>query len=605
MFLPHQDKRGYIDVVLSLLDVKDHLLYELIPQMVEPHVSRSLQEHFGTVENYRTCVPFGDKAVDLAWQASWPISHKKLSSFIENIVYKNVFEKELKQNCANKQSGSELFTQAAVQDEFDALKNAIVPKKEDNNEPNTDSKSKADSPQDEDDVAYMPPDAEETARATTIAKYQGQAYVLVDQSVQLVLETKDAKAMADLLRESWAKFGIEPVGETPLYDIGVYDIKMSGEVVTSPHLRIMSFRDEHWEKMATAFLRSTLPVGSDALTEVNWPASSPIVLLDGGKGHRDCFFHDPFKIEKKVMVKESHLTIHISEASIELRRQRQQLTTPLSMCSHETARVYLADSLNSQYVRRKHYEGSSASSGIGPVAYTTDDAAWVKTFKDKKDIYGKSNRIAPGGRTPGVDSDLAAKMKRKDEDREHVFFFTLPWEFYEDLYRCLGARTATGLTLGDAQMAIGAMMAEVPFVGVCLTEHHRNGVRKHLANTVFKGFFTEGSSFYDARIAKDLQEAGLAKAKEAANDDKGAGEPPTKKPKKNDNNPGTGGGGGGGPPAAAAAGADPTPKAGAKPPKAQGATAVADKMKRALAALGGSGASADDPGDGGEGDGGA
>ena len=128
MFLPHQDKRGYIDVVLSLLDVKDHLLYELIPQMVEPHVSRSLQEHFGTVENYRTCVPFGDKAVDLAWQASWPISHKKLSTFIEHIVYKNVCEKELKQNCANKQSGSELFTQAAVQDEFDAIKNAIVPK---------------------------------------------------------------------------------------------------------------------------------------------------------------------------------------------------------------------------------------------------------------------------------------------------------------------------------------------------------------------------------------------------------------------------------------------------------------------------------------------
>ena len=77
MFLPHQDKRGYLDVVLSLLDVKDHVLYELIPKMVEPHVSKALQEHFGTVENYRTCVPFGDKAVDLAWQASWPISHTK------------------------------------------------------------------------------------------------------------------------------------------------------------------------------------------------------------------------------------------------------------------------------------------------------------------------------------------------------------------------------------------------------------------------------------------------------------------------------------------------------------------------------------------------
>ena len=542
MFLPHQDKRGYLDVVLSLLDVKDHVLYELIPQMVEPHVSRALQEHFGTVENYRTCVPFGDKAVDLAWQASWPITHKKLSTFVENLLYKNVYEKELKQNVANKQSGSELFTLLAVKEEFDAIKQAIVPKKEDSDEPKKGSESKADNPQDEDDVAYMPPDAEETAQAV-IKKYQEQAYVLVDQSVQLVVEAKDAKAMADLLRESWAKFGIDPVGENPLYDIGVYDIKMSGEVVTHPHLRIMSFRDEHWENMAKAFLRSMLPVGNDALAEVNWPASSPIVLLDGGKGHKDCAFHDPFKIEKKVMVRESHLTIHISEASIELRRQRQKLTAPLSMCSHETARVYLVDNLNSPYVRRRHYEGSSASSGIGPVAYTTDDAAWVKTFKDKKDIYGKTNRIAPGGRTPGVDSELAAKMKRKDEDREHVFFFTLPWKFYEDLYRCLGARTATGLTLGDAQMAIGAMMAEVPFVGVCLTEQHRNGVRKHLANTVFKGFFTEGSSFYDARIAKDLQEAGLAKAKEAATE--GAGEPPQKKPKKGENNLGTGGGGGG------------------------------------------------------------
>ena len=598
MFLPHQDKRGYLDVVLSLLDVKDHLLYELIPQMVEPHVSRALQEHFGAVENYRTCVPFGDKPVDLAWQASWPITHKKLSTFVENILYKNVYEKEIKQNVANKQSGSELFTLLAVKEEFDAIKQAIVPKKEDSDEPKKGSESKADNPQDEDDVAYMPPDAEETAQAV-IKKYQEQAYVLVDQSVQLVVEAKDAKAMADLLRESWAKFGIDPVGENPLYDIGVYDIKMSGEVVTHPHLRIMSFRDEHWEKMAKAFLRSMLPVGNDALAEVKWPPSSPIVLLDGGKGHKDCAFHDPFKIEKKVMVKESHLTIHISEASIEVRRQRQKLTAPLSMCSHETARVYLLDNLNSPYVRRRHYEGSSASSGIGPVAYTTDDDAWVKTFKDKKDIYGKTNRIAPGGRTPGVDSELAAKMKRKDEDREHVFFFTLPWKFYEDLYRCLGARTATGLTLGDAQMAIGAMMAEVPFVGVCLTEQHRNGVRKHLANTVFKGFFTEGSSFYDARIAKDLQEAGLAKAKEAATE--GAGEPPQKKLKKGEKNPGTGGGGGS-PPAAAAAGAPKPPPQ--KKPKAQGATAIADKMKLALAALGGSGADPDGGDDEGEDEGG-
>ena len=89
MLLPRQERRGYIDVVFSLLDAKDHLLYELIPQMVEPHVSRALQEHFGTVDNYRTCVPF-DKPVNLAWQARVPISYKKLATFVENLLYKNV-----------------------------------------------------------------------------------------------------------------------------------------------------------------------------------------------------------------------------------------------------------------------------------------------------------------------------------------------------------------------------------------------------------------------------------------------------------------------------------------------------------------------------------
>ena len=93
--------------------------------------------------------------MDLARQACWPITHKKLSSFVENLLYKNVYEKELKQNVANKQSGSELFNQVAVKEEFEAIKNAIVPKKEDSDEPKKDSESTADKPQDDDDVAYI------------------------------------------------------------------------------------------------------------------------------------------------------------------------------------------------------------------------------------------------------------------------------------------------------------------------------------------------------------------------------------------------------------------------------------------------------------------
>jgi len=130
-------------------------------------------------------------------------------------------------------------------------------------------------------------------------------------------------------------------------------------------------------------------------------------------------------------------------------------------------------------------------------------------------------------------------------------------------------------------MAIGALMAAVPFVGVCLTENHRGSLRQHLANTVFKGFFTEDSPFFDARIANELKEAGLAKAKEAANGGDSDG-PPEKKPElaatgKTPKRP-----------AVDPPGEPPAPK------KKPTTTDIQEKMKAALSALGGETGDGDD-----------
>ncbi len=155
--------------------------------------------------------------------------------------------------------------------------------------------------------------------------------------------------------------------------------------------------------------------------------------------------------------------------------------------------------------------------------------AWQRTFKEKKKIYGEANRIMPGGRTPGIDAETAKKLVRKEDDIEPVFFFALPRTFYEDLLRCVAARTVTALTLGDGAIALAAMVLNKPFIGVALTEMHANGVKTHLANTVFTGYWTEGSPFYDARIHQELADTGLAHAQAAM--DKMAKTPVTKKEK--------------------------------------------------------------------------
>ena len=241
--------------------------------------------------------------------------------------------------------------------------------------------------------------------------------------------------------------------------------------------------------------------------------------------------------------------------------------------------------LQVEFVRRKHYAGSSASGAIGPVSLMSeeDDLTWMRSVRVKREIYGKDNRVAPGGRTPGIDAETAKKLVRKDEDIEPVFYWCYPYQFHEDLVRGLGPRLIVSLTVGDGAMALASLLLEKPFVGVALTQEHRAGVRTHLANCVFMGFMTEGSPFYDARIAQELLDAGVTKANVIEGPGGGAPGPKAKSKAKAKAQPA--------PPA------PPPPKAGAPKaknqvkaePKAKRAKAgsIADKMKQALAALSG------------------
>ena len=119
-----------------------------------------------------------------------------------------------------------------------------------------------------------------------------------------------------------------------------------------------------------------------------------------------------------------------------------------------------------------------------PVGVQLEDGADPKDYvlEVKKNIYGSANRIAPGGRTPGIDSDTAKKMTRKDDDIEPVFYWCYPFQFHEDLARGLGPRLIVNLTVGDGAGALAAMLLAKPFVDVFLTQEHRAGVRIHLAN---------------------------------------------------------------------------------------------------------------------------
>jgi hypothetical protein len=110
----HSGKKGEMDVLLALLELKDHLLYEFVPMLgLEGSVVKALQTNFDSISAYRQKVPELESdgkrvASDLLWMAAWPIPVKRLSGFIEGILYKNQYQRLVRQNCANKQSPKEV-----------------------------------------------------------------------------------------------------------------------------------------------------------------------------------------------------------------------------------------------------------------------------------------------------------------------------------------------------------------------------------------------------------------------------------------------------------------------------------------------------------------
>ena len=175
--------KGQIDVLLALLTLKDYLLFEAIPGLgLPPQVLQALQTHFNSVSAYRKKVPnrpIADdetrKKADFAWMASWTLAEKKLAQFIEGILYKDLYKREVKQTLVNKQAATEMFKMEGVsqawEDILQGLKDAKMsqlggsaPAEQDGDDDAAGEKKL----EPNDQVTFIPADADEATRMVVI-----------------------------------------------------------------------------------------------------------------------------------------------------------------------------------------------------------------------------------------------------------------------------------------------------------------------------------------------------------------------------------------------------------------------------------------------------
>ena len=149
---------------------------------------------------------------------------------------------------------------------------------------------------------------------------------------------------------------------------------------------------------------------------------------------------------------------------------------------------------------------------------------------------------------PGIDA-LAiapgrhAKNNRTDDNVEPVFYHAWGEDVYAEFMHIWGWKAVVDATPGPGYCALAAVMADLPYLGICLTDAHRDALTEQIVKMVFAEMQREGSSIYDPRIIEALKgsesqakgkEKDKKKKKRSGSDESSESEPspPKKRSKK-------------------------------------------------------------------------
>lgn len=153
----------------------------------------------------------------------------------------------------------------------------------------------------------------------------------------------------------------------------------------------------------------------------------------------------------------------------------------------------------------KHYAGSTTGDSLWPVTFPKMEDLWKLSVAEKKNFYEKAARAnAPpneeegeveGGQPPDV-------PPRQPGDIEPMSFWSSDDKLYCELMHRVSSQAVIDLTATDGQFALSAIKAGVPYLGVCQTAPHAEGMAKWLTSSVFRLFLQEGSPLHKPSLAE-------------------------------------------------------------------------------------------------------
>ena len=364
-------------------------------------------------------------------------------------------------------------------------------------------------------VLELPPSEQEK-----IEHFRDMAKKRACTYVKLIAEDKASEsALLDMVASTTVgkMRGELVIGSTKIVAVW-YDLKLSGESVTAPHVRLPPYRSADMKKKIMSVVQ-----GREDPTSLH--PGDAFFIFNGFKsidtqltGH----FSDDSGERPKSMTKNKR-TITLSYAESSLLDRRSGGHGPVCQNEHllVISKAPLEIPSHMPRVSRGHYQGSNLGDNIGYVTYQPWNASWQLQFGEKKALYGK-HRTDVGGETVGLKTeDGDDKAKRSDNDMLPVCYHAMPKELYDTLTSEYPLIASIDLTPGEGVNALVHVRKRLPYLGVCFTSSHVEFLQKRIENLVYRGMRDEeDADLYEPALAnllhckKKTQKKGQARGQE-------------------------------------------------------------------------------------------
>mgnify|MGYP007045148110 CR=1 FL=1 len=466
--------------------------------------------------------------MSLTWRAVLSRSEELLLSLIEHAVFSTEFDDALRSHVKARRDVESLLGAAPLIGLVADIDEALTGEAAGGGAPRDDGADGGQGVGEDDGGApadgEAPPDIVATAVAKLATKsddekqkidgFVAQCWRKVDTYVDLFHETSDAAAATDRLKTSAAnKLRIEKQpDDTRLrrFVLIVYDLKSAGEASSHPATRAPPLRGngDH--------LKQCLRAALDAVGDAEIPDRDMYLIFDGGRpGLKPQLLSGfvapdggalPKSVRPPVLVRdeESHLSRFKN-----VRGFGHDLT--------ETAYCVTAGVLEMPVKKRKIYPGTNRSNSIGPIgcpSFTSSAAHNVIAWKEKKDFYSASAKIAcrVGGAAPPGSEEL----ERKPETMEPANFHGYVSVFWEEILHSHSVVGVIDFTPGAGYLAEACLVEKIPYTGFVQTATGERVVRRYLFKRMRDLMCKPGSAHYDAALRNLLGADDAAAAAAAA-----------------------------------------------------------------------------------------